>query len=137
MAHQSIMQLFGPTQVNGCISELPPVDWWFPQSVISASSKQLRCDYRLNYLLMAKWSVVCVPNGHLVRLVHFDDGPTNVVEIAQLTDQSTSAVTLSAYVELNGLVMSNKYKHIGYQIKRGLGSVELVIFDCHVCLLYS
>jgi hypothetical protein len=132
MSTQSIMQLFGPVQSNGCISQVPPDDWWFPETVVSASTKQLRCDYRLNFLLACKWNVVCIPSGNSIRLVHFDDGPSNITEIAQVTSPSTSAVTLSAWIELNGLISAGKYKQIGYQIKKGPSANELAILDVHL-----
>lgn len=123
--------LFGPVQggfrsdwtpFGGALCEQATVTWSFVGQALSANIKRFRFDLGLDFVEDARWVTTWVgySANNQVRLVHFDDGPTNVTEICVITNPGLSTPISQPVVikdALNALRTAGVYKSIGFQVR--------------------
>ena len=91
---------------------------WFGGAALTSSTNTVYFG-SLRRIQIAHWIVVMTPRGGGARLVSFDDGPTNIVELARWDDSRYTPMVAGAYVteQLNAIIDSGiGHKHIGLQI---------------------
>lgn len=118
----SFIQLFGPVQFAGALNTHVGGTFTFPGAALTASTAMLRFDMGLAPVAFAQWVVVWTPINPIaaIRLVHFDDGPQNIVEMARIQGQnSATPLNKRAVVteQINWLVDGRVKKNIGFQVQ--------------------
>ncbi|RPJ28030.1 MAG: hypothetical protein EHM33_05990 [Chloroflexi bacterium] len=118
-------------------------DWAFPGVALTANTKSFLGNFlQGRQLIYARWVLAWNPNTTTsptgVRLVYFDDGPTNIVEFARNEEASRiSPMVGGAFVTstFQYLVNNGLYKHVGQQTY-GNGSNGALIYSSIIELAY-
>lgn len=113
-------QLFGPVQYDGAHKSVNGAVWVFPGNALSASTKTFIFSRRLPFVTFARWLLVWTPNASAdARLVYFDDGPTNIVQVAELHGASSTpqATAVDITHTWNNLAQAGVTKTFGFQLK--------------------
>jgi hypothetical protein len=122
LAYPFHMHLFAPVQIEGALVHTPTNQWAWPGEALSASTGHLAFRYGFPPVTFARaiivWSPGSVNNG--IRIVHADDGPTNITEMGRkISTESTQSPRAHGIIltdQLNELVNNKVSKHVGYQV---------------------
>lgn len=94
----------------------------FPGTALSANVSVLHADKPMKLLTYARWVLAWNPNTGAsptgVRLIHADQGPSNIVQIAEFraTNKNTPKVDgIEITNELNALISAGLWKQLGHQ----------------------
>lgn len=124
--HQSIFTLYAEPRSSEALAQSSTGgSYVWANDALTASTFTFRFDKGSLWedILYARWYVVWHPNGDTnngIRLVHADDGPTNITEIAEFTGRSDTSQIVSETditTDLATLLAGGAKKHIGHQIK--------------------
>jgi hypothetical protein len=97
--------------------------WVWPGSALSASVSTQFFQFPRPAAAYVRWLLVWTPNGNAangVRVVHADDGPTNLVTIAEFTGRTEATPVvdgLDVTATWNALIAGQVQKHIGLQLR--------------------
>lgn len=138
---QTHHQLFGPVAHYGAIRDhAVGTQWVFPGSALTAATKRFRFSRGLQSVNSAVWLLMWVtPNrSHKARLVYFDDGPSNVVEICEVTGTGEGQPRVNSF-DLTGLfnklVAERIDKNIGWQLKDD-GNTAAEVFESRLEIVW-
>lgn len=115
------VQLFGPVQNEGSLVTSIGPTWQWPGAATTASTKTFEFQLGFPIPVWVRWIVLWRTQtvNQYVRLVHADDGPSNITQIAQIQgtgrgepDDSVMNVT----VPFQTLVAAGQHKHLGWQL---------------------
>lgn len=114
------IQLFGPAHAADAVSDVASSPKWIG-SVLSNSTYWLEMSHGLAELAKARFTVFWTPRNtaNYVRLVHADNGPSNIVEIARIQSNGLMTPTGQAVdvtAAMNALIAAGVDKHIGFQV---------------------
>lgn len=131
-------QLFGPTQTNGFLQQVPNNEFAFQGQALTASTKALYLGPNVADVNWARAVVVWAPGSaaNEIEIVKFDGGPTNLQRIGLMAGQNVSTPLVS---EVNltqafeGIVAEGRagclLKQIGFRVR---GSTAYTIFEVRV-----
>lgn len=130
---QEAFSLVGPTAAT----------YAFPGSALSSSSFEFYSGINPR-VLYAVWQVVWTPTNAAagIELVKFDAGPTNIVQISEITgvtggprnDSQDVTVAVKAVVDGQAVATPGVHKQIGHRLK-GNGSTAVKVYMSRVSLL--
>jgi hypothetical protein len=140
-AVSSIFNLFGPAQGSGALVNSSPPSFTFPGSALTANTKRLPFHIPHKQVQFAAWTLTWTPNSanNVCRLVHFDPGPTNIVEICRINGSSIGTPTTGLCditVAINALIAAQAQKHIGHQFW-GDGVTAWTLYSSHIELVFT
>ena len=127
--HQVVVDIYGPEPRDAqATADSPGGTYTWPGAALSTSTRRFYFDRGLRTLVRATWELAWIPDGtgDGVRLVHMDDGPTNITQIAERTGAPAGYEYYTADLTsaINALIASGVFKHIGLQWKAS-GTIEV------------
>lgn len=143
---QTHHQLFGPTHSAGSINKIHGTTYVFPGEVLSCSNKIFRFGKLarckdMPYAIEAIWILIWQPanTNHKARLIHADQGPSNITEICEITPVVTGGAIASSFDftgPFNDLLANGIDKRIGWQVKDD-GIAGSVFYESRLEILWS
>lgn len=124
-ATESHYDFFGPEpRIADALTQSSTGGYVWPGNALTSSTHTLRFDLGLRTALAATWRLVWTPNdaANGMRLVHADDGPLNITQIAEQTGVATATPRHDAVdvtTQINALISGGVFKHLGHQITAG------------------
>ncbi len=117
---QDCFQFFGPFPGSGYTTHLGPTYGFM--TALTASTKHFFFNDGLSPIVRALWIVVWIPINPAAsaRLVHMDDGPLNITQIAAVPGMATPNPIVSyadVTAPLDALRQAGVYKSLGVQFK--------------------
>lgn len=136
-------QLHGPVARFAVMQYVTPAFWQYPGSALTAATKLFRFDFGVLPARSARLRMVwtSATDQHYARLVHADDGPSNIVEMGvirsrgrglDLPDNQVVDVTQA----FNELRAGRVYKNIGFQL-HGDGATEVAVWEARLEIVYE
>lgn len=119
----AVYSMFGPVQGNGALSQVPGASYAFQGEALTASTKRLFIGPNCARVHWAAVSVVWAPGSsqNSIEIVAFDDGPSNIVQLAVINGANLSTPTGTGVLitdKLRAIVATGiSHKHIGFRIK--------------------
>lgn len=128
---------------NALIGTTSGSSYAFPGTALTASSWRLRGDLVNRPILHAQWMLVWNPNtvsGYTgVRLIKSDNGPSNMVEIARLTNNNYTSPRVDSVnitAALQDIVNNGQYKQI-LQQTAGNGTDGAMIYASWIEIIWG
>ena len=140
-------QLFGPAHEQAALTKAygpnfgQYAPWVFVGSCLTCSTSMFVFNLPMPSAYFARWQLIWTPNNTntVARLVAFDDGPSNIVEIARIySDGSMNPVAPAVDITavFNQLVAAGVKKHIGFQISDD-GVNKWTLFESRLDVNYN
>lgn len=106
---------------NSAISLNSPTSttWSWPGAALSASIVPFLAGMGIRPIVYCRFLVTWTPNNGGARLIHCEDGPTNIQEIHAFTDPRSTPI-VSAWditAEMQALRAGGMNKHLGMQLR--------------------
>ncbi len=137
----SNFQLFGPSQTSGAIlSQITSSPVWVG-AALTGSTHLFHFSKGMATADRAFLRVLWVPRNtnNYVQLVHFDDGPTNIVEMKRLQGNGSMNPANQGILvtdEFNSLVAAGVDKNIGFRIG-GDGIIQWTLLEVQLEIDFS
>lgn len=116
-------QLFGPVHLQAAMSYVLPSVWQFPGSALTANTALFSWDLDHCRIARALFRMVWTTEStaQVARLVHADDGPVNITEIARIEGRGLGMnradnQVVNVTAALNALRDGGIYKNLGLQL---------------------
>jgi hypothetical protein len=144
---QTSINLFGPEpRAYGTPEALechPGTEYGWQGSALTASTRRVFFDQGLSSARLVVWRLVWMPRVEraAVRLIHMEDGPTNIVQLAEVVAEPGKlgpvvAPQRDVTAEFNALVRAGTPKHLGHQAK-GNGDQGPIIFSSSLEVVWN
>lgn len=133
------VNLFGPVQANGAMSQVPGTDFGFQGSALTASTKYFRFDFDHLEVATARAVIVWAPGSasNELELIKFTDGPANVERIGHLLGANLSTPTAQA-IDLTAawqaMVNAKQARHVGFRMK---GPTTYTLYEVRLEITYK
>lgn len=137
---QSFVQLFGPVQNEGSLFQVPGGGWHHPGAATSTSYKTFWFNRAWQRITWAALKIEWIPNhqGNSLRLIHADDGPSNITTIAEVAGSNNTNPAAAAFnvtAALQALARGGRPKHLGWQMRSSGGNRQVRIYQIHLEIL--
>lgn len=139
-SHEPDHVMLLPSVING-ISANNATVWSWNGAALSNSVVTMRWDFQpQKEIRFARLICVWTPqhSASKVRLIHMDDGPTNITEIAQCASGGEATPIVSGAditADLNALRSGGVKKHLGWQTQ-GNGSTQFLVYKVAIEIDY-
>lgn len=136
---QTFVQLFGPTQGQGALTQGLPSSYAFLGNALTSSTKRFWFDRGLLEVDYAIFQVVWTSSSldNKLRLIKCKDGPSEIEQICEISPSAPgNPVVSGAFVTeaLQDLVLAGEMRHLGFQ---GKGPGTATIYEVRIEVVWK